>query len=45
MRISLPDARRTRMLRSINTYFAEYGDEALSDFRTERLLDFFVIFP
>jgi uncharacterized protein (DUF2164 family) len=42
MRIKLSEERRTRMICSIKQYFAEHFDEALSDFRAESLLDFFV---
>jgi uncharacterized protein (DUF2164 family) len=42
MKIQLSETRRARLLRSIKAYFDEHFDEALSDFRAEGLLDFFV---
>jgi uncharacterized protein (DUF2164 family) len=42
MRIRLSGERRARLIRAIKQYFAESFDEALSDFRAESLLDFFV---
>jgi uncharacterized protein (DUF2164 family) len=42
MRIRLSDERRAGLIRSMKHYYAEHFDEALSDFRAEGLLDFFV---
>jgi uncharacterized protein (DUF2164 family) len=42
MRIKLSPERRTSLVRAIKEYFSAEFDEALSDFRAEGLLDFFV---
>ncbi len=42
MRIKLSGERRERMIRSIQAYFEERFDDALSPFKAEQLLDFFV---
>jgi uncharacterized protein (DUF2164 family) len=42
MRIRLSDDRRAQLLRSIRQHFLDDFDEAISDFRAEALLDFFV---
>ena len=42
MRIRLSRERRERLLRTVKEYFAAEFDEPLSDFRAERLLEFFV---
>jgi len=42
MRVQLTEERRERVLASIREYFAEHHDEAISDFRAEELLAFFV---
>ena len=42
MHIKLTDERRERMLRSIQKWFAEHHEEELSEFKVERLLEFFV---
>jgi uncharacterized protein (DUF2164 family) len=42
MRICLSDDRRAQLLRSIRQHFLDDFDEAISDFRAEALLDFFV---
>jgi uncharacterized protein (DUF2164 family) len=41
-RISLSSERRSMLIETIQRHFAEEFDESLSDFRAERLLDFFV---
>lgn len=42
MRIKLQEERLDRMVRSIKRYFAEEFDDEVSDFKAEKLLDFFV---
>lgn len=42
MRIKLTDDRRERVVRSIRGFFADQFDEELSDFKTQRILEFFV---
>ena len=42
MRIRLSPERRAALLRAIKQYFLDEFDDALSDFRAEGLLDFFV---
>jgi uncharacterized protein (DUF2164 family) len=42
MRIRLEHERRTALLRSIQEHFEEEFDDRLSDFRAERLLEFFI---
>jgi uncharacterized protein (DUF2164 family) len=42
MRIRLSRERRERLLRIVKEYFSSEFDESLSDFRAERLLEFFV---
>jgi uncharacterized protein (DUF2164 family) len=41
MRITLTEERRALLLLSVKRFFAEQFDEEISDFRAERLLDFF----
>ena len=42
MRIRLTDDRRARVLDRVHAYFTEHFDEPLSEFKAERLVDFFV---
>ena len=42
MRIRLSPERRSAMVEAIQRHFAAEFDETLSEFRAERLLDFFV---
>jgi uncharacterized protein (DUF2164 family) len=42
MRIRLSPDRRSALVDAIQRHFADEFDETLSDFRAERLLDFFV---
>ena len=42
MHVKLTDDRRTRVLDRLHAYFEENFDEPLSDFKAERLLEFFV---
>ena len=42
MRIRLSAERRSALVDAIRGHFADEFDETLSDFRAERLLDFFV---
>ena len=42
MHIRLTDERRARVLDRMHTYFQSNFDEPLSDFKAERLLEFFV---
>jgi uncharacterized protein (DUF2164 family) len=42
MRIRLSPERRSALVDAIQGHFADEFDETLSDFRAERLLDFFV---
>lgn len=42
MRINLSEDRRARLRGSIRKHFLEQLDEEISDFRADRLLDFFV---
>ena len=42
MRIRLSAERRSTLVDAIQVHFADEFDETLSDFRAERLLDFFV---
>ncbi len=42
MRIRLEGERRERALRSTRKFFADELDQELSEFRAERILDFFV---
>lgn len=41
-RIRLSDDRRAALLESLQAYYAGTFDDALSDFRAEALLDFFI---
>ncbi len=42
MRITLDDERRPLLLRAVKAFYRDELDEDLSDFRAEKLLDFFV---
>ena len=42
MRIRLSDERRASLVRALQQHFADELDEALSGFRAESLVDFFV---
>jgi uncharacterized protein (DUF2164 family) len=42
LRIRLSDERRASLLEALKQHFADQFDDALSDFRAEGLLDFFV---
>ena len=39
MKVDLTDARRTRLVASLQTMFAKEFDEPLSDFRAEQIID------
>jgi uncharacterized protein (DUF2164 family) len=40
--ITLDDTRRDRLTRQLQSFFADELDEEISDFRAERVLDFFI---